>query len=137
MRKVLYLLLLASLFFVPLQRVEIAKLLPVEAVAVYMDGNQVVLETDTEHIGTGNTAEEALESLKIGTPKIIYLDTAEYLLVAEDAVSQVDHLRQYLKPSTKVCVCDARGGVKNTAEYLDVHEKLPKLRHWKPENYTS
>ncbi len=136
MRKLLYGLLLASLLFVPLHRVNVADLLPIESVALYMDGGNVVLETDTEHKGMGTTAQLALEDLKNNTPKVVYLDTAAYLLVAEDALAQVDALRQYLKPSVRVCVCDARGRVKEATEYLDIHLKLPKLRAWKAENYT-
>ena len=137
MRRVVYVLLLVGLLFVPLNRVDVAKLLPIQAVAVYMDGDRVVLETDTEHVDTGNTAEQALESLKKNTPAVVYLDTAEYLLVSADAVSQVDSLRSHLKSSVRVCVCDAKGKVKDTAEYLSVHQKLPKLKEWKAENYTN
>ena len=64
-------------------------------------------------------------------PAVIYLDTAEYLLVAEDAVSYVDQLRQVLKPTVKVCVCQAAGRVKETVKYLEVHSNLPKLSQWK------
>ncbi len=136
MRKFLYVLILVSLLFAPLNRVNVADLLPVEAVAVYMDGDQVVLETDTEHLGYGETAEQALEALKKNTPKVVYLDTAAYLLVSEDAVDEVDSLRQHLKPSVRVCVCDGRGKVKDTTQYLRVHQKLPKLKDWKAKNYT-
>ena len=136
MRKVLYILLLLPLFFVPLQRVNVADLLPIEAVAVYMDGEQVVLETDTEHIGKGGTVLEALATLKTNTPAVVYLDTAGYLLVSADAVAKVDSLRAHLKPSVKVCVCEAKGRVKDAISYLEVHQKLPKLKDWKAENYT-
>lgn len=135
MRKVLYAALLIPLFFVPLNRVNIADLLPVEAVAVYMDGEQIVLETDTEHKGTGKTAEKALAALKENTPAVVYLDTAEYLLVSADAVEQVENLRPYLKPSVKVCVCQAAGKVKNAVEYLEVHGDLVSLKTWKTKSY--
>lgn len=136
MRKVLYVLLLIPLLFVPLQRVDVAKLLPIEAVAVYMDGDKVVLETDTEHKGTGETAVQALDDLKKNTAAVVYLDTAAYLLVSEDAVGAAEQLRPYLKPSVRVWVCDAKGAVKDTAKYVDIHQKPPKLKAWKPENYT-
>ena len=135
MRKVLYAALLVPLFFVPLNRVNVADLLPIEAVAVYMDGEQVVLETDTEHKGTGETAEKALAALKENTPAVVYLDTAEYLLVSPDAVEQMESLRPYLKSSVKVCVCQAAGKVKNAVEYLEVHGDLPHLKAWKTKNY--
>lgn len=134
MRKVLYAALLIPLFFVPLNRVNVADLLPIEAVAVYRDGNQVVLETDTEHKGTGENAEKALIALKENTPAVVYLDTAEYLLVAPDAAEEAEALRPHLKPSVKVCVYNAAGKVKDTAKYLEIHRDLPTLKTWKKEN---
>lgn len=134
MRRVLYAALLIPLLFVPLKRVNVADLLPIEAVAVYMDGGQVVLETDTEHKGFGENAERALASLKQNTPAVVYLDTAEYLLVAPDAVEQVESLRPHLKPSVKVCVWKAAGMVKDAAKYLEIHRNLQPLKNWKKEN---
>ena len=131
MRRVVYILLLIPLFFVPLQRVNIADLLPVETVAVYMDGGQIVLETDTDHKGIGETLEQAWVSLKESAAKVIYLDTAKYLLVSEDALEQMDDLRSYLKNSVKVGVCEAKGRVKEAVEYLRNHQKMPTLRQWK------
>ena len=134
MRKVLYAALLIPLLFVPLNRVNIADLLPVEAVAVYADAEQIVLETDTGHKGSGETVETALAALKGNTPGVIYLDTAAYLLVDPDAVELVDSLRPYLKPSVKVCVCEAAGKVKYAVEYLQVHGDFVRLKNWKIKN---
>lgn len=135
MRKILYVVILALLLLAPLERVDVAKLLPIQAVAIYMEGSFVALETDTEHKGQGASAGQALQDLKTNTPAVVYLDTAEYLLVSEDAIHYVDELREYLKPSVKVCVCDASEHVKDAAKYLDVHGDLPKLRDWKAEEY--
>lgn len=134
MRKLLYAALLIPLLFVPLNRVNVADLLPIEAVAIYTEEEQIVLETDTKHKGTGETTEKALAALKENTPAVVYLDTAEYLLVAPDAIEQVESLRPHLKPSVKVCVCQAAGKVKNAVEYLQVHGDLPRLKNWKTEN---
>jgi len=135
-RRVLYGVILASLLFVPLNRVNVGELVPIEAVAVYMYKDSVVLETDAEHTGYGKNAEEALESLKKNTAAVVYLDTAEYLLVSQDAVSQVEGLRPYLKPSVRVCICEAKGKVKDAAKYIEVHQKLPKLKDWQAEEMT-
>ena len=136
MRLVLYAVILALALVAPVKPLDVAKLQPVEAVAVFVENGRVVLETDTAHTGFGTTVLQALESLKQNTSKVVYLDTAEYLLVSENTIDQVESLRQFLKPSVRVCVCEARGRVKDAAEYLNVHQKSPKLKDWKAENYT-
>ena len=134
MRKVLYAALLIPLFFVPLKRVNIANLLPVEAVAIYMDEDQVVLETDTGNIGVGATAEMALKNLKENTPAVVYLDTAQYLLIAPEAEDAAKELYSQLKPSAKVCVCEGAGRVKILVKYLEIRKDLPTLKCWKNKN---
>ena len=127
MRILLYVLILAALFFAPVERLDVAKLEPVQAVAVYKENGMVVLETDTEDKGAGKTAKEALENMKQSTPSVIYLDTAEYLLVAEEAQGEEETLRQYLKSSVKVS--DYYGGsVKEAAKYVDVHGNAGKMQ---------
>lgn len=130
MRMVIYIVILAILFFVPLERVDVAKLLPIEAVAVYMDGEDVVFETDTEHKGKGTDVTKAIVNLKESTPAVVYLDTAEFLMVSEEALPEINALRSHLKPSVKLFVGDAREKVKETAKYLEVHGSLPKLKDY-------
>ena len=64
MRTVLYIVLLGALFFVPLKRTEIANLEPIQAVWMYEDGVEIILETDTEDRGVGKTVREALDDMK-------------------------------------------------------------------------
>lgn len=131
MKKVLYAAILIALLFAPVNRVEAGKLLPVRAVAVYTSDGQIVLETDAEYKGQGQNLEEAMNQLIINTPAIVYLDTAEYLLVSKDAEKWIPQLERYFKPSVKVCVCDAEGNVADAAEYVDVHREITKLRRWR------
>lgn len=135
MRKILYGIIIALLFLAPVEGADVAKLLPIEAVAVYVDEGMVVLETDTEDVGRGLTAKEALEDLKKTTSAIVYLDTAKYLLLSGEALREVSELRNWLKPSVRVCVCDAAGKVKASVKYLDVHGNLPKLGDWDEMKY--
>lgn len=128
MRKLLYAVILALTCFAPVEYLNVAELLPVEAVAVYTDGIYVVLETDTQNIGRGGTVEQALADLKEKTPAVIYLDTAEYLLVSEDAVSTLEDLSKFLKQTVKVSHYDARGRVKEASEYLRVHPNYRTLK---------
>ena len=130
MRILLYIVILAMLFLAPLERVDVAKLLPIEAVAVYTEAGAVVLETDSGDKGRGADAHQALQDLINTTPAVVYLDTAEFLLVSEAAVAEVESLRAYLKSSVKVCVCEAAEHVTDAVDYLEVHGNLPRLRDW-------
>ena len=135
MRKLLYIAILLSLFFAPLEKADVAKLLPMEAVAMYMEAGQVVLETDTQNIGKGISVDQALQNLKDTTPAIVYLDTAKYLLLSDDAVSYAEDLRRYLKSSVEVARWNAKGKVKDAAKYLSVHGETVQFKRWKAEDY--
>lgn len=133
MRGVLYAVILASLFYVPLRRVNVADILPVEAIAVYIEGNKVVLEADTGDRGKGNSIQEALRNLEKESASIVYLDTARHLIVAPGAEQYVEQLRPMMRSSAQVCIGDAKGHVEQTANYLSAHKKLPSLRNWHSE----
>ena len=130
MRKILYAAILVALIFAPVKRLEVRKLLPIRAVAVYRSQGQITLETDTEHKGDGESVEAAILELKKNTPAVVYLDTAEYLLVSKDAEAVIPQLCNYFKPRVKVCICEAEGDVKTFAEYVDVHGATTELRQW-------
>lgn len=122
MRTVLYILIIILMLFAPVQRLDVAKLQPVEAVAIYSEQDMVILKTDTEDIGIGETALQALQNLKDTTPAVIYLDTAEYVLVAEGAESWAEELKPYFKSAIKVR--PYKGGVvKEEVKYLDAHDR--------------
>ena len=125
MRWILYVVILALLFLAPLERADVAKLLPIETVAVYKQQEQVVLETDTKHKGIGQTVTKALEDLKKNTPAIVYLDTAKYAVISEAAMEELDALKGYLKDKIHIVVADVRGQVKEASRYLNAHGKLP------------
>ena len=129
MRRVIYVLILGLLFFAPVDRLDVADLELVQAVALYLEDGLVVLETDTGDVGKGKVVAEALEDMKGNTASVIYLDTAELLLVAEDAYAHVEAMRELLAPS--VMVGRYRGGdVAEEAKYEDIHGQLTKLRDW-------
>ena len=130
MRGLLYGLILTALLFAPVERLDVAKLEPVQAVAIYKEDGMVILETDTEDKGRGKTAIEALQDMKKNTASVIYLDTAEYLLVSEEANGDTEALRSFLKPSVKVSAYIG-GSVGEAAKYADVHGDSVKLKHWK------
>ena len=125
MKTLLYIIILAAVLFVPVTRLDIAKLEPVEAVAVYLEDGLVKLRTDCESMGVGETALEALQDLKEKALSVIYLDTAKFLLVGENAQQAAAELGQYLRDNIKICAYSG-GDVKAEAKYFSTHEEAAK-----------
>ena len=120
MKKVLYLLIIGLTLIAPVNRLDIAKLSPVEAVAVSVEGGQIRIETDEGDIGTGSDVLTALRDLKEKALSIVYLDTARYLLVGDGAEDAAVTLRQHLKRSIKTGKYTG-GSVKDESKYLEIH----------------
>lgn len=120
MRKILYLILIGLTFIAPVERLEIAKLEPIEAVAVEVRGEAVILKTDTDRQGRGATVEEALSDLKQNTPAVVYLDTARYLLLAENARHLQAQIAPYLRRRLEIGSYSG-GNVREELEYLQAH----------------
>lgn len=130
-RIVVYAAIAALVLMVPVKGNDVGKLRPVQAISVYKTGAQFVIETDTEDVGVGATADQALKNLKDTTPAIIYLDTADYLLLTEDVLDELQWLRDNLKSSVRLCMMRDRIEPKKAAEFLKVHRNLPELKAWK------
>lgn len=130
MKRILYVIIIGLSFLAPLERADIAKLEPVEAVGLLKTDGQISIITDTGAQGTGRNAEEALHDLILNTAGIIYLDTAEYLLVSESAVGEIELIRDDLKGSVKLCRWDGNGELKDAVKYFSVHGDFPQLHEW-------
>lgn len=130
-RIILYGLILGALFFAPVESAEVAKLEPVQAVWMYTEGDSIVLETDTQDKGSGATVEEALADMKQKSAGIIYLDTAEYVLVTA-AEQEIPTLEPYIKGSARLCQWDGNGELDEAVKYMDAHRLGTKVRRWKP-----
>lgn len=120
MRILYYILILGFMLFAPVKRLDVAKLEPVESVAVTTGKGKVTLQTDTGSIGVGMNAEEALISLKENAKGIIYLDTARFLLIGNNAEEAAAQLKPYLRRSVRL-VEYGGGDVKEETEYIDAH----------------
>ena len=125
MRKILYIIILLVCVLCPVNRLDIAKLEPVEAVAITVKDGIVRLITDTQSEGEGETAEKALRALKNNSPAIIYLDTARFLLVGEGAENAAQELTAYLRSDVRVAPYSGRN-VKEETMYLDSHKLTSK-----------
>lgn len=129
MRKIFSLAILGLCLLAPVQRLDVAKLEPVETVAMYLQGEQIVLETDGGDRGVGETAGEALINLKENALSVIYLDTAQYLLLGEGAQPYVEALRPALRKGVKVGPYSG-GDLKEETRFLQIHGDLPNLESW-------
>ena len=125
MRTFIYICILATLFFVPLNRVNISDLLPIEAVSIDVTDDNVVVETDTGNVGVGKTVSAAIENLKVNTPATVYLDTVKYLIVSTDANAYIAELEKQIRSGVEVYIGDAPGSVQDVLAYLKAHKKLP------------
>lgn len=128
MRMLIYICILALLLLAPVERLDVAKLEPVQTVAVSISQQQILIETDTENRGQGSTISEAIADLEENTPGVIYLDTAQYLLLTKEASRYRKDLETYMRPSVRVSLWDGAGDVETAAKYLDVRKDLPKLK---------
>lgn len=132
MKRILcYIAIMAVVVAWPVERLDVGKLRPVQVVSVRKQDDWVVIETNTEDIGIGGTARQALRNLEDTTSGVIYLDTAEYLLLSEDAEEEVETLRNALKPGVGMCFIKEKVDLKEAAVFLAAHGELPKLKAWK------
>lgn len=135
MKKMLcYFAILALLCTVSVERADVGKLRPIQTVSLSRKGELVILRTDTGDMGAGSTALQALSNLKATTAGIVYLDTAQFLLLAENARGDAEELREVLRDNVKLCIAEESLDPRAVTQYLASHDILPKLKTWKPED---
>ena len=113
---------LIILIFVPLKRIEIAYLKPIEAIWMYKFDKCVVLMTDTGDVGEGIDVVDALQNMKVKSSGIIYLDTARYIFISESAAEQVSDIKNLVRNSAKVCKWNGEGSIATALEYAKAHK---------------
>ena len=129
MKKILlYILLLGAALILPVEGTDVGKLLPVELVQLDKMGDTVVISTDAGATGTGETVKAAIRDMEKTAAGIVFLDTADYLLVTELAMEEVKSIKEHLKPSVRVCIQHVEMNLKDAAAYLSVHRPEHQLR---------
>lgn len=127
-----YIVILLIAIQIPVDRIDISDLEPIEAVGVQKENNQYIISTDTERSGRGSTVEQAVKSMKEQCEKIVYLDTAKYLLVSGECVDVLADLSQYLKSSVKVGMWSG-GDLAEFSQYMRSHHAGIKLKQCLPD----
>lgn len=130
---ILYIFIMVGTLLLPTQKQDVADLEPIQAVWLRAENEMTILQTDTEDIGVGKTVAEALADMKHHSTGIVYLDTAEYLLVAENAVSRISELDGILNQSVRVCLWNGEGDIVEAARYMQSHKSGMKLGDWSQE----
>lgn len=130
-RSLLYIAITLAVLAIPMERTDVADLRPVQTVALYKTADGYCLETDTGDIGAGKTVDAAYRDLIDSTPGIIYLDTADYLLISRNAGGAVEELRKYLKKGVRICAVLGQGDLSDVSKFLSVQTGLQPLKRWK------
>ena len=126
-RILIYLFVLGAALAVPAEGTDVGKLQPVGLVQLYIEDGMVFIRTDTGDSGVGHDVTAAFKNLEDTTSGVIYLDTADFLLVNENAVGQVHTLGAYLKPSIRACIGGEDVDPVEAAEYLTTHRPTTRL----------
>lgn len=127
-RILLYIVVMAAAMIIPERGTDVGKLLPVELVFLYKDEGAIVLETETGNMGRGETLEEAFADLENTTPGVIFLDAADYLMVARSVRTLTPQMAEYMKSGTRVCQAEEGTDLVLAAQYLNVHPPEMKLK---------
>lgn len=132
MRRIIaYIIIMAAVIAIPLERTDVADLHPVQTVALYKTADGYRIETDTEDAGIGETVDAAYQDLIATTPGVIYLDTADFLLVFDGTEAAVRDIRKYLKNGVRICAAVGWGDLQDVSKYLSVQTGLLPLSRWK------
>ena len=123
MKKWLYpaaFLVVALLARMPHPAVDVARLDPVRSIYIDIDGENLTIETDDRISGSGASLLEACQDLTAKAHREIFLDTAEFLILAPD-VPITEEFYELLRPTTKVVYSMERPDFEAVSDYLAIH----------------
>ena len=129
-RTLLYVAMLTVALAIPVERTNLEEMKPVEMVYLYEEADHVTISTDTGDRGSGIDIPEAMSNLRETTAGIIYLDTANYLLIGKETEVYVKELRPFLKDDVRICHAEGEIDMETVGEYLRVHQPEVKLEDW-------
>ena len=127
----IYGLLLAVALAAPAKRNDLGKLHPVELIKAHRENGAVVLETDTGAKGKGKDIASAIQNLKDTTAGIVFLDTADYLLVGYGEDDLIAELKDYLKRNTRICFATQTVDPEEATGFMSVHTPQKRIGQWK------
>ena len=129
-RTLLYVAMLTVALVIPVERTNLEEMKPVEVVYLYEEADRITLSTDTGDRGSGIDIPEAMSNLRQTTAGIIYLDTANYLLIGKETEVYVKELRPFLKDDVRICIAEGKIDMETVGQYLRVHQPEVKMEDW-------
>ncbi len=113
--------LIAVTGLLPFSGTDVAKLQPVEVLILRQNNGLFTISTNDGLSGTGADTESALADLKLTAPGEVFLETANYLLVAPDCLEVVTELYSCLRPACGLYLMEGDGNLEQIGEYLESH----------------
>ena len=131
-RVILYIIVLLIALCIPVDRTDISNLEPIQAVWVSQENGEYIITTDTEDVGVGESIQQAIAEMKNKSEKIIYLDTAQYLLVNENSTAAINEITNHLKQRVRAGIWNGDGELARAARYMHTHRVGIKLKDYLP-----
>lgn len=110
---------------------DIAKLAPVEVVWLSENDGEVYLETDTGDSGKGENVRAAYNNMKASAPGMIFLETADYLILQNGDEHLIAEIYDLLRPTCKVCSAQRIPDMETVASFLSAHKPDLVLRQYR------
>ncbi len=104
----------------PHPAVDVGKLEPVALVSVGWSDGRYHLKTDTGAEGSGETLEQAAESLNASALGAVFLETAEFVLLEPD-VPITEAFCRVLRPTCRACLAEGDLDLEQAAKFLSAH----------------
>ena len=129
-RWICYVAALALLGVSPFHRLDISRLAPVETVWLGQQGGLVCIETDQGYFGSGEDVASALENLNATASAIVFLETADYVILESGMERCLIQAERIFRPSCMLCIADQMPDLKAATDFLQIHEPAVTLRQW-------
>lgn len=111
---------LTGLFGLPFREYDTAKLLPIQTLQADVQGGKVVLLSEAGR-GEGENFLQAVEDLRKNASGDVFFDTAEHLLLCDDALLSQILESELLRPAAQVYFTSGLRETRGLSEYLSAH----------------
>ncbi len=113
---------------------DVAKLRPVQTLWVSASDGWVTVQTESGEVGVGADFASAVKNMEDAADSRIFYQTAEYLLLNEEALPQIEQLAQYLRPSCVVCMTEGSPVLEKVAQFLEHHRAETTLQQYRSDS---